>query len=52
MATISTNQEPKQVIVPGDPDVKPYTVYHEKYIWDLDPTTLVPVNVRVEKTFS
>jgi hypothetical protein len=50
VTSTETYQEIKRTVVPGEPEVRPYTVYSEKYIWDLDPTTLVPVGVRVERT--
>jgi hypothetical protein len=52
MATLTTEQEVKTIIIPGgpDPDSTPWNRYTEKYIWSLDPVTLVPVGVKVERT--
>ena len=50
MATLSTNQEFKQVIATREKEVDPpYVIYHEQYTWELDPTTLVPVGISVER---
>jgi hypothetical protein len=50
VTSTSTTQEPKEIIVPRKTNNKTYTTYHETYTWDLDPTTLVPVGVRVTRT--
>jgi hypothetical protein len=53
MATISTNQEQKQITVPGsDPYLHPWVRYNETYSWDLDATNFVPVNVRVNRNIA
>ena len=41
--TVTTQQERKQIIVPGE-------VYYVTYEWILEETTLVPVGVRVIET--
>jgi hypothetical protein len=52
MATpITTEQEVKTIVTPGsDPDTNQWTRYTEKYTWSLDPITLVPIGVQVERT--
>jgi hypothetical protein len=47
MATISTDQGLKDVISPGTGQR-----YQVRLVWDLDPVTLVPVNVRIEYVFA
>lgn len=45
MATISTEQSPKDIVSPGTGQR-----FEIKLVWDLDPATLLPVNVRQEVT--
>jgi hypothetical protein len=53
MATISTNQELKQVITTREKEDKPpYLIYHEQYTWNLDSVTLMPVNVSVQRNIT
>jgi hypothetical protein len=50
---IEASQELKKVVVPGSNPIKqPWVIYNEKYTWVLDPTTLVPIGIRVEKIIS
>jgi hypothetical protein len=51
MATLSTTQEIKNIIATREQEIKPpYVIYQEQYTWELDPTTLVPVGVSVQRT--